>query len=67
MEVYEVLGDGIQEVRRFRFEGEHALSEATTEAKRLCDQYHVKVRVVRVIGFYSPESRWISYGVPGCG
>lgn len=63
MENYEVHCDEIiKEPRIFRFT---FASEAMAEAERLCKTHKVPVRVVRVIGTFVPESRWISNGVPG--
>lgn len=62
MEVYEVLCDGVNEVRQFRFS---VLAEAMAEAERICKRFSSEARVVRVIGTYVPECRWISNGVPG--
>ena len=62
MEVYEVLCDGVNEARCFRFT---SINEAMKEAERVCRTFKVDVRVVRVVGTFVPESRWISNGVPG--
>lgn len=57
MEVYEVLCEGVAEARVFRFAN---LDDAIREAQRLCDKFKTTVRVVKVIGMYVPESRWVS-------
>ena len=63
MEIYEVLCDGVNEPRVFRFS---SLNAAMEEAERVCRTFHIDVRVVRVIGAFTPDARWISNGVPGC-
>lgn len=62
MEVYEVHCDGVQEARKVRFD---TFPEATSAAERICIQHHVHVRVVRVLGAFSPVAVWISNDVPG--
>ena len=57
MEVYEVLCEGVNEPRVFRFD---SFNEASAEAERLCQRHNVEVRIVRVIGCYKPVARWIS-------
>lgn len=39
--------------------------DAKTEAERLCREYRVSVKIVRIIGRWVSDPRWISYGVPG--
>ena len=62
MEVYEVLCDGVTEARCFRCT---SIDAAMKEAERVCRTFKVDVRVVRVVGTFIPDSRWISNGVPG--
>ena len=48
-EVYEVLCDGVDEARCFRF---WSINEAMKEAERVCRTFKVDVRVVRVVGTF---------------
>ena len=64
MEQYVVYVEDLflpQEVRSYRFEN---LELAKKEAKRLCETRNKNVQVVRVIGFYTQDIRWIDNGVP---
>jgi hypothetical protein len=39
--------------------------DALRKAKEICESHHVNVEVVRVLGHFTNEPRWISNGVPG--
>ena len=60
---YEVLYDGADEARVYRFD---ALAEAMQEAERVCRNRQVTVLVVRVqvLGKFVPEAKWIEQPKP---
>jgi len=63
MEEYEVhCNPEVMEPRTFKFS---VYADAVEEAGRLCREHHTNARVLRVIGYYVSEPRWISNGVPG--
>jgi len=60
---YEVLCDVATEVRTYRFDD---IEEAKVEAERVSKKYKANVRVVRVIGTFVSETRWVPNCRPGC-
>ena len=62
MEVYKLIFPPINEhvVNHFS-----TYPEAVQKAREICESHHIGVEVVRVIGAFKIEARWISNGVPG--